>query len=156
MDCMVFLGKAKGSGVCLLINTFWCSDVQKLKHDDQVQKVGQCWSEVMDKLLCDCLESADWPIFKYSVANPNVYATNVTGFIMNQKIHSLLKSRFEAFKMDVTDQCEKSRIGKFANGTKIGHVVDSVEDSCKLPNDIDGSVEWTGKWQMEINSGNCE
>ncbi|XP_048414141.1 uncharacterized protein LOC125465079 isoform X2 [Stegostoma tigrinum] len=104
---------------------------QKLKRENPVQRVVQCWSEETDKLLRDCFESVDWSVFKNSAANLNEYATTVTDFIskcvedcvpkklirvfpnqkpwMNWEIHSLLKSRSEAFKSGDPDLYKKSR-----------------------------------------------
>ncbi|XP_060703504.1 uncharacterized protein LOC132830055 [Hemiscyllium ocellatum] len=104
---------------------------QKLKREDPVQKVVQCWSDGTDELLQDCFESVDWSIFKNSATSLNEYATTVTDFIskcvedcvpkklirvfpnqkpwMNSEIHSLLKSRSEAFKSGDPDLYKKSR-----------------------------------------------
>eukprot|EP00061_Rhincodon_typus_P006045 g26259.t1 len=93
---------------------------QKLKHEYLVQKVAECWSEFMDELLCDCLESVDWSIFKNSVANLNECANTIRDFTckcgedhvpkklirvfpnrkprINREIHSLLKFWSEVFK----------------------------------------------------------
>eukprot|EP00061_Rhincodon_typus_P007044 g28320.t1 len=102
-------------------------------------EVIQCWSEVADKLLPDCLESADWSIFKNSAATLNEHGTTVTDFIskcvddcvpkkliqmflkwkpwMNWNIHSLLKSRSEVFNSGDPDLCMKCSVTKFSSNS---------------------------------------
>eukprot|EP00061_Rhincodon_typus_P009948 g33841.t1 len=96
MDCL-FLGKARGDGVCVLIN-IWCSDTVTLMH--------HC--------------SQDLEYLPVKGLNLNEYATTVTDFIskcvedcmtkklirmfpnrkpwMSGEIYSLLRSGSEAFK----------------------------------------------------------
>eukprot|EP00061_Rhincodon_typus_P017415 g46104.t1 len=67
-------GKSDQNAVLLLL-----ADKHNLKHEDQVQKVA--WSEVMDELQSDCLESVDWSIFKNTAANLKEHAITVISFI---------------------------------------------------------------------------
>ncbi|XP_051866219.1 uncharacterized protein LOC127567392 [Pristis pectinata] len=111
-------GKSDQQSVLLLLPAY----KQKLKREDPVQRVVQCWSEEIDELLCDCFESVDWSMFKDSAASLDEYISTITEFIskyiedcvpkrtirvfpnrkpwMNWKIHTLPKSRTAAFKSD--------------------------------------------------------
>eukprot|EP00061_Rhincodon_typus_P017956 g46908.t1 len=57
------------------------SGQQKLKREDPVQKVVQCWFEATEEFLPDCSELVDWSVLKNSAANLNEYTTTVTDFI---------------------------------------------------------------------------
>ena len=46
-------------------------------------------------------------------------------------------------------------VGKFADDTKVGGVVDSLEGCQKLQRDIDRMQDWAEKWQMDFNSDKC-
>ena len=47
-------------------------------------------------------------------------------------------------------------VGKFADNTKVGGVVHSVEDCQRLQRDIDRMQKWAEKWQKEFNPEKCE
>ena len=47
-------------------------------------------------------------------------------------------------------------VGKCADDTKVGGVVDSVEGCQRLQRDIDRMQRWAEKWQMEFNPEKCE
>ncbi|MCP4269716.1 MAG: hypothetical protein GY777_29780, partial [Candidatus Brocadiaceae bacterium] len=49
-----------------------------------------------------------------------------------------------------------SSISKFADDTKIGRVINSVEDKRALQMDLDVLHEWANKWQMEFNVNKCK
>jgi hypothetical protein len=49
-----------------------------------------------------------------------------------------------------------SRIAKFANDTKLGTCVDSIEGVKQLQADLDKLSEWATKWQMAFNVDKCE
>ena len=46
-------------------------------------------------------------------------------------------------------------IGKFADDTKIGGVVDS-EDCQRIQQDVNWLETWAERWQMELNPDKCE
>ncbi|XP_067865042.1 butyrophilin subfamily 3 member A2-like [Heterodontus francisci] len=50
----------------------------------------------------------------------------------------------------------RGMIKTFANNTKIGRVVDSEEDNCRLQVGINEMVRWAEMWQMEFNLKKCE
>jgi len=52
------------------------------------------------------------------------------------------------------DEGVKRWVSKFADHTKVGGVVDSVEGSCRLQRDIDRMQSWAEKWQMELTLKN--
>ena len=49
-----------------------------------------------------------------------------------------------------------SNLSKFADDTKIGRVINGVEDCQALQNDLDKLHEWSSKWQMEFNVDKCK
>eukprot|EP00061_Rhincodon_typus_P005324 g24690.t1 len=101
---------------------------QEQKHEDLIQKLVQCWSEVTDELLHEYLESVDCFVFQSSVINLN--GTNLTDFIgkcvkdcmsknlirvfpnrklwMTRMVYSQLKSMSEVSKSGDPDLYRKS------------------------------------------------
>ena len=49
-----------------------------------------------------------------------------------------------------------SDISKFADDTKIGKVINSVDDTKDLQEDLDRLSMWARKWQMEFNVDKCK
>ena len=49
-----------------------------------------------------------------------------------------------------------SRLSKFADDTKIGRKISSLEDVVAFQRDIDRLVAWGEKWQMEFNIDKCK
>ena len=49
-----------------------------------------------------------------------------------------------------------SRLSKFADDTKIGRKIESVQDMIEFQKDIDRLVAWGDKWQMKFNINKCK
>ena len=47
-------------------------------------------------------------------------------------------------------------LSKFADDTKAGRVVDSVDGAAKLQDDINNFSKWANDWQMMFNVGKCK
>ena len=61
---------------------------------------------------------------------------------------------FVIFINDLDEEVE-GWVGKFADDTKVGGVVDSLEGCQKLQRDIDRMQDWAEKWQMDFNADKC-
>ena len=61
---------------------------------------------------------------------------------------------FVIFINDLDEEVE-GWVSKFADDTKVGGVVDSVEGCQRLQWDIDRMQNWAEKWQMEFNPDKC-
>eukprot|EP00061_Rhincodon_typus_P014660 g41829.t1 len=48
------------------------------------------------------------------------------------------------------------KVGKFADDTKVGGVVDSQEGYLRVRQDLDQMGQWAQEWQMEFNLDKCE
>ncbi len=48
-----------------------------------------------------------------------------------------------------------SEVGKFADNTKSGRIIRTVQDASELQGDLDRLCDWTRKWQMEFYIGKC-
>ena len=47
-------------------------------------------------------------------------------------------------------------LSKFADDTKVGRVVDSVDDSSEMQNAINKVLQWSNEWQMTFNVDKCK
>ena len=48
-----------------------------------------------------------------------------------------------------------SDVSKFVDDIKIGRVIRTEQDASDLQGDLERLYDWTRKWQMEFNFGNC-
>ncbi|XP_059510326.1 adenylate kinase 2, mitochondrial isoform X1 [Stegostoma tigrinum] len=62
---------------------------------------------------------------------------------------------FVVFINDLDEEVE-GRVSMFADDTKVGGAIDSIEGYCTLQRDIDSMQRWAEKWQMEFNLDKCE
>ncbi len=53
------------------------------------------------------------------------------------------------------DSFISSKVGKFADDTKVGRVFRTDQDAGHLQGDLDMLHGWARKWQMEFNIGKC-
>ena len=64
-------------------------------------------------------------------------------------------SLFTLFINDLDNGIE-IHVSKFSDDTKLGSIVDSVDDNIKLQREIDRLGEWTRLGQMDLNLSKCE
>ena len=61
---------------------------------------------------------------------------------------------FLVFINDLPPEVESDAM-LFADDSKIYRLIQTIEDSLQLQNDIDNLVEWTNKWLLEFNLSKC-
>ena len=57
--------------------------------------------------------------------------------------------------IDDLEEGIEGKLVKFADDSKLGRVVDSVQDGMCMQRDLDKIYEWAKKWQMELNLDKC-
>lgn len=78
----------------------------KLKWEDPVQKVMQCWSEETDETLRDRFVSVEWSICKDSMANLSEYATPVTDVNSKCAMGMCQRQSYKFYQPETRMNCE--------------------------------------------------
>ena len=85
-------------------------------------------------------------------------------WLSNRKQRVVLNGSYSEWKKvtsgvpqgSVLDANLVSKISKFADDTKLGGKVDTVQDRLQIQQDLANIVEWSKKWQMPFNLEKCK